>query len=87
MANIIKVEVVRINDASIDQTTKNQRIADLNAKMVEQYQQLAYKMMPFGIVAQEHKINPEEMDKNFDEVLTKVISYLNSLSDSMKPSK
>lgn len=87
MANIIKVEVVRINDASIDQTTKNQRIADLNAKMVEQYQQLAYKMMPFGIVAQEQKINPEEMDKNFDEVLTKVISYLNSLSDSMKPSK
>lgn len=87
MANLIKVEVPRINEASIDQTTKDQRVADLYSKLAAQYQQLVYKIMPFGIVASEDKVNPEELDKNADEVLTKVIAFIDSLTDTLKQNK
>ena len=81
-ANLIKLEVPRISDPSIDQATRDQRAADFNSKFIEQCQQMALKMMPFGLVVQEQKIDPKELDKNFNIVLSQVVSFLDSLTET-----
>lgn len=87
MTNLFKVALPQINDGTIDQATKEQRAIELNNRLLEQYEQLMIKVAPFGLVAQQQKINPEEVAKNLDEVITEVISFLDSLSLTIKQTK
>jgi len=68
--NFIKTEIPKINDASLDQATKDKLIAEFTNKMTEQGKYLGIKWFPFGLALkdfiqeQENKISPEDRDKN-----------------------
>lgn len=87
MANLIKVEGPRITCSSIDQETREQLAAELNDKLVDRYQQLVCKVSPFSLVAQEQTVQPADFDKNLDEFLSEVLSFMNLFTDAMKKSK
>jgi len=88
MAQMLKEDMVRIANDNGDQAVKEQLLQDLQAKFSEQGKILAFKLMPFAIVTQEEEIdNPENFDKNIQDTLSSVISFIDSLMATIKKGK
>ena len=87
MVNLVKEAVPLLNDPMIDSSTKEQIAVEFQNKLVEQYIQLTEKVAPFGQIIQEESANPQEFDKNFNTLMNKVNSFLDSFLDTLKKNK
>ena len=87
MVNLVKEAVPLLNDPMIDSSTKEQIAVEFQNKLVEQYIQLTEKVAPFGQIIQEESANPQEFDKNFNTMMNKVNSFLDSFLDTLKKNK
>jgi hypothetical protein len=80
-----KEDMVKIDSENSDQAVKEQLLQDLQNKFIEQGKLLAFKIMPFGVVVQEEETsNPQDAGKNLQDVLSSIISFIDSLMATMK---
>jgi len=88
MTQTLKEDMVKIAHENGDQAIKDQLLQDLQTKFTEQGKILAFKMMPFGVVTQEEeRNNSEDLDKNVQDALSSIISFLDSLMTTIKKGK
>lgn len=85
MTQTFKEDMVKIDSENSDQAVKEQLLQDLQNKFIEQGKLLAFKIMPFGVVVQEEETsNPQDAGKNLQDVLSSIISFIDSLMATMK---
>jgi hypothetical protein len=85
MTQTFKEDMVKIDSENSDQAVKDQLLQDLQNKVIEQGKLLAFKIMPFGVVVQEEETsNPQDAGKNLQDVLSSIISFIDSLMATMK---
>lgn len=89
MLNFVTVRVSKINDKSLDQEAKKQLEIELTRYTTEQIQQLAIKVMPFGLVVKDEQVvqepvKQEDVEKKLDEALAFMNSFFDSILSKFK---